>query len=287
MTAPSPVLQTILFLASNPDGLRQVGRELRDIEERLGLSKYRERFNLEERFAVRPKDIQRALLKDSPSIVHFAGNGTGEAGLIFEDEVGNPKLVDGAALAGLFELFADNIRCVVLNGCYSEPQAKAISQHIDYVVGMRQEISSDAALEFAVGFYDGLGAGRDVEFAFKLGCSAIQMQGLAEHLTPVLVQKPQPVDLAQPTAGTGTTNKLWRVPELPPHFLSRTELLKPLKQEVLGNSQQPVVMTGASQRIGVQGMGGNWQIGLGSGFGTGDGGAAGIPGRHFLGNGGD
>jgi hypothetical protein len=181
--------QTILFLASNPDGLRQMGEESREIEESLGLSEYREWFNLEQRLAVRPKDIQRAFLKVSPSIVHFAGGGTGEDGLIFEDELGNPKLVDGAALAGLFALFADDIHCVVLNGCYSEVQAQAIAQHIEYVVGMRQEISANAAIKFAMGFYDALGAGRDIEFAFNLGRSAIQMQGIAEHLTPVLVKK--------------------------------------------------------------------------------------------------
>lgn len=69
---------------------------------------------------MRPRDIQRALLDAPPAIVHFAGHGTGEEGLIFEDEAGNPKLIDGAVLAGLFALFAEEIRCVVLNGCYSE-----------------------------------------------------------------------------------------------------------------------------------------------------------------------
>jgi hypothetical protein len=34
-----------------------------------------------------------------------------------------PKVVDGAALAELFALFANQIQCVVLNGCYSEVQA--------------------------------------------------------------------------------------------------------------------------------------------------------------------
>jgi hypothetical protein len=47
---------------------------------------------------------------------------------------------------------------------------------------MNQAIGDNAAIAFAVGFYDVLGAGRDVEFAFKLGCNAIQMEGIAEHL---------------------------------------------------------------------------------------------------------
>jgi Effector-associated domain 1/TIR domain len=191
MTSPSPVLQTILFLASNPDGvgLRQVWRELRDIKDRVQQLQHRDLFTLNPCLDVRIRDIQRVLLDTPPTIVHFAGNGTGEAGLIFEDDVGNPKLVDGAGFAGLFELFANDIHCVVLNGCYSDVQAKAITQHIKYVMGMQQEISPKAAIVFAAGFYDALGSGRDVEYAFKLGYAAIRMEGIAEHLTSVLSKK--------------------------------------------------------------------------------------------------
>lgn len=86
-------------------------------------------------------------------------------------------------------MFADKVECVVLNACYSEIQAKAIAQHIDYVIGMSKEIGDAAAIEFAVGFYDALGNGREVEFAYKYGCSAIHMAGMGEHLTPKLFKK--------------------------------------------------------------------------------------------------
>ena len=161
MTAPVPEQQTILFLASNPDGLRRVGAELRDIKAGLRRSQHRDQFTLYPCLDVRPKDIQRSLLDETPQIVHFVGSGQGESGLFFEDESGNPKLVNRAALAGLFALFADEIKCVVLNGCYTEEQANAIAQNIDYVIGMQQEVNSDAAIAFSVGFYDALGAGRD------------------------------------------------------------------------------------------------------------------------------
>ena len=77
----------------------------------------------------------------------------------------------------------------MLNACYSEQQAKAIAQHIPYVIGMNQAIGDRAAIEFAIGFYDALGAGESVDFSYKLGCNAIQMAGIAEHLTPMLVEK--------------------------------------------------------------------------------------------------
>jgi hypothetical protein len=191
MPSASPNSQTILFLAANPKniGRLRLDQELRDIAEGLQRAQKRDQFNLEQRLAVRPRDIQRAMLDIGPQIIHFSGHGVGEQGLVFEDEMGNTKLVDGAALAGLFELFADQINCVVLNGCYSEVQAKAIAQHIPYVIGMNQAIGDKAAITFAVGFYDALGAGRPIEFAYKLGCAAIRLEGIAESLTPVLLKQ--------------------------------------------------------------------------------------------------
>lgn len=108
MPSTSPDSQTILFLASNPDGLLRVGSELRDIKEGLRRSQHRDQHTLSPCLDVRVKEIQRSLLDDPPHIVHFAGNGQGEKGLLFEDITGNSKVVSVAALAGLFALFADD-----------------------------------------------------------------------------------------------------------------------------------------------------------------------------------
>jgi len=163
---------------------------VRDIGEGLQRAKHRDEFILEQKWAVRPRDIQRAMLDINPSIVHFSGHGTGDEGLVFEDEKGSTKLVDGEALAGLFELFAEQVECVVMNGCYSEVQAEAIAQHVNYVIGMKKAIGDKAAIEFAVGFYDALGAGKSVEFAHKFGCAAIRLAGIPEQVTPVLKKNP-------------------------------------------------------------------------------------------------
>ncbi|KAB8334478.1 CHAT domain-containing protein [Scytonema tolypothrichoides VB-61278] len=131
----------------------------------------------------------KALLDFKPQIVHFSGHGTGEDGLALEDDIGNLKLVDTEALAQLFKLFSSTIECVVLNACYSQVQAEAVVKYIPYVVGMNKEIGDQAAIKFAAGFYNALGAGECVEFAYKLGCNVIQLDGISEHLTPVLKKK--------------------------------------------------------------------------------------------------
>ncbi|MDJ0589991.1 MAG: AAA-like domain-containing protein [Pleurocapsa sp. MO_226.B13] len=186
-----PPVKKILILSANPKGTTplRLDEEVREIEEGLLRAKQRDKFTIKSPRAVRYRDISRNLLDFEPQILHFSGHGAGEEGLVFEDETGHEKLVDAEALAELFELFDDELECVVLNACYSEVQARAIARHIDFVVGMNQAIGDRAAIEFAIGFYDGLGAGKSYEVAYKLGCNAIILAGIPEKLTPQLLTK--------------------------------------------------------------------------------------------------
>ena len=198
-------MRTILILAANPKGTSRLrlDEEVKRIEQGLERAKKRDHFKVVVKWAVTDDDLRRALLDNEPEVVHFAGQGTGDGqggtgrdmirvaefdagGLVFEDDGGNVQLIAGDALGGLFKLCSDSVKCVVLNACYSETQANGITQHIDFVVGMKNEIGDDAAIKFAVGFYDALFAGRDFEMAFKFGCNAVDLKGVPEHLTPIL-----------------------------------------------------------------------------------------------------
>jgi tetratricopeptide (TPR) repeat protein len=178
----------VLVLAANPRSQQplRLEEEVREIEAGLRRSKHRDKFSLEQRWAVRARDLQQALLDVEPNIVHFSGHGARTGELYLEDEQGQPHPVSAAALANLFQLFSNQIHCVILNACYSELQADAIVRHIPYVIGMNTAIGDKAAIKFAVGFYDALGSGRTIEFSHKIGCSAIELDGLGEQLTPIL-----------------------------------------------------------------------------------------------------
>ncbi|MGB3293127.1 MAG: CHAT domain-containing protein [Phormidesmis sp.] len=181
----------VLILTANPklpnsDPLR-LDAEVRLIEEALQRSKYRDRFQVNTKLAVRTTDLRRALLDHRPQIVHFSGHGTGQKGLMLENEAGSSQLVSTEALSRLFAVFqVGEIECVLLNACYSEVQAIAIHQFVDCVIGMNQPIGDRAAVQFAEGFYDALGAGSLYDEAFKIGCSAIDLEGSSEYSTPVL-----------------------------------------------------------------------------------------------------
>jgi hypothetical protein len=181
----------ILFLAADPsDAVRlRLGQELRDIREKLQLSKHRDSFSLESRESVRAGDISQAIFDVEPQIVHFSGHGTSTGELCFEDIQGKTKSVKPDALANLFRLVASQVNCVVLNACYSEDQAKAVAKHISFVIGMNQAIGDKAAIAFSVGFYRALGAGRSVKDAYEFACLEIQLEGISEYLTPILLEK--------------------------------------------------------------------------------------------------
>ncbi|MDJ0631736.1 MAG: CHAT domain-containing protein [Xenococcaceae cyanobacterium MO_188.B29] len=197
----------ILVLAVNPVNTSQLrlDEEVRSIQEELERAKYRDRFELISQWAVRVRDLSRALLDHKPHIVHFSGHGTGSQddsttrklspfpedapepeGLVLEDDQGRATLVSTDALAGLFKLLENDVKCVVLNACYSEMQAKAIHQHIDCVVGMNKAIGDRAAIEFARVFYQALARGDSFNFAYQLARNSLDLHSIPESLTPVL-----------------------------------------------------------------------------------------------------
>ena len=186
-------MKKILVLASSPvnQARLRLDKEFREIDEGLRRANKRDQFQLEQKWAIRPDDLRRALLDIEPQIVHFSGHGAGNDGIVVEDDNGKSKIVTTEALSNLFELCAHHVECVLLNACYSEIQAEAIAQHIDYVIGMSQAIGDKAAIKFATGFYDALGAGESVETAHKFGCIAIKLENIPipEHLTPQLKRK--------------------------------------------------------------------------------------------------
>lgn len=185
---PTKVIK-ILFLASNPKNTSQLrlDEEMRGIDQALRQAEFRDRFDIRQHWAVRVVDLQGYLLRHKPDIVHFSGHGSRSSEIILEDEDGNSQAVSGLALSQLFSVLKDNIRCVILNACYSQEQAQAVAKHIDCVVGMSKAIGDAAAINFAIAFYQALGYGRDVKTAFDLGCGLINLQGIKEQDTPKLL----------------------------------------------------------------------------------------------------
>lgn len=192
MNHPQKSRRKILLLTSNPKGTtrRRLDEEVRDISEGLERARKRNEFRFIHRWAVRPRDLQRAMLEEKPQIIHFSGHSDAKAGLFLEDETGNAQVVSKEALASLFSLFSQECRleCVILNGCYSQIQAEAIAQHVPHVIGIKQSVNEQSAIDFSVGFYDALGNGKSVIFAFNNGKVAMQLREVGNRELPVMLR---------------------------------------------------------------------------------------------------
>ncbi|MEZ4629272.1 MAG: SUMF1/EgtB/PvdO family nonheme iron enzyme [Deinococcales bacterium] len=188
----------ILFLAASPRDMDKLAlfEELDGVRQILKRAPFRKRFILEQEWAVQADELQDHLLDHRPNILHFSRHGSKSGGIYLETVTGDRQLVRGdgdfetspklgnSAIAELIGLIGDEISCVVLNACYTEPLAQAIIEHVEYVVGMGRAITDDAAIAFSKGFYRGLGQGFDVEKAYRLGCNQINIHNLREEQTP-------------------------------------------------------------------------------------------------------
>lgn len=184
----------ILFLASNPRDTHplRLDKEMRSIDQAIRSSDLRDSFIINQQWAVRVSDLQEHLLRYKPNIVHFSGHGSPDSEIILEDDFGRSHPVSVRALSGLFRNLKDNIKCVVLNACFSEAQAQAIAKHIDCVIGMSNEIGDEAAISFSASFYRALGYGMNVKKAFNLALNQIDLLNLNEQEIPKLITLNRP-----------------------------------------------------------------------------------------------
>lgn len=200
---PPPILPSeqregaprILFLASDPRGMGKLQLEKEYIRIQTQLGDSAPEFNLKIKFEPRADTLTKTLLEDRPTFIHFAGHGVGAAddfhpaGIVLEDRQGNANVVPGTALANMFRLIKKKIdvKAVVLNACESEEQARAISQHDIFAVGMTKEIPDKMAISFAGGFYLGLAESPDdIKFAFEMAINNLLMEGIEGEKVPKL-----------------------------------------------------------------------------------------------------
>lgn len=172
----------ILLIAANPANLDQLAlpKEFREIEDGIQIAQNRDLYEIKQSGATRYQDLRRKLIQFQPHIVHFSGHGTSK-GLVLEDDQGNHDIASSQRIAELFKQFSDHVECVIFNACNSKQTAEKTHEYIDYTIGMNTPIQDKAALEFAIGFYDGIGDGRTYEDAFELGLNAISDKNKAKQ----------------------------------------------------------------------------------------------------------
>jgi hypothetical protein len=149
---------------------------------------YRDAVEFDVHWATRPGDVLQAMNEVTAEVVHFSGHG-GTRGLVLVAEDRQPCPVDAEALVRLFSAFPAGIRVVVLNACFSLPQAEAIAGVVGCAIGTGGEISDEAAITFAGGFYRAIAFGRSVQSAFDQARAELGMSHPGEAGLPELVTR--------------------------------------------------------------------------------------------------
>jgi hypothetical protein len=183
----------VLFLASDPFFDRaplRLDEEVRAVGNALRKGTARDSVELIPYFATRTRDLQEALLRHDPQIVHFAGHGGGSGVIYLGDAQGRPGAVGKEALAKLFGLLSEWVKVVILNGCDTLPIVEALSEVVDYSIGMNQPLGDASAISFARAFYGALGMGKSVQASFDLAVIQLEIEGNPDASIPVLHVRP-------------------------------------------------------------------------------------------------
>lgn len=177
----------ILMVSANPwDTARlRLDQEHDAIQEVLENSSGRDRFDIKVLTAAQDARFQDQMLKFKPHIVHFSGHGE-EGGLAFDSGGEKPHWIGNDTLARFFQTAASHLECVVFNACRTEWLAEAVSEHIDYVIGMNAVINDQAAIHFAQALYRALFEDVFYPKAFKQAIMALEMKGLPDQFIPQL-----------------------------------------------------------------------------------------------------
>jgi serine/threonine protein kinase len=180
----------ILFLVTNPVDVGvglQVDEEFRQISQKIRMGTLRDQVEFVSEWAVMVSDLQAALLRQQPDIVHFRGHWRQTNGIVLEDKDGNSETVSQEALANLFSIMKANVRVVVLNGGYPKKLAQALVKTIDFTIWMDAIIGDSAAINFIASFYQSLAFGFSVEEAFKLARNQLEIDGVVGAQIPELL----------------------------------------------------------------------------------------------------
>jgi hypothetical protein len=146
-------------------------------------------FEIRSAWAVTTDELMYQLNSFKPSIVHFVGHGEMNGEIVLEDESGQSRPVSPDVLRVVFANFRQWLQMVVLNACYSAAQVQSLAEQADAVIGMREAIDDDAAIEFSASLYRAIGFGRTVQDAFDQAVAALLITGLPGDRTPTIIYR--------------------------------------------------------------------------------------------------
>lgn len=183
----------ILLFNSNPNDTRRdrlhLDRQDRAIQEALQKGGRKELFEYESKWSVRVKDIVRGLADAEnaglSTIVHFSGHGGRNGEFYAENDLGESKRLDSIQIKRILSE-RPYLECAIFTACYSDDLADLISQEIEHVIAMNDEVQDDSAIHFSETFYELLSLTGDIQRAFFEARNRVCGESYKETNIPVL-----------------------------------------------------------------------------------------------------
>lgn len=195
MSGPDPSLWPdrvkVLFIGVNDDaGQLRLAREHRAIQQ--SLESWSDRFEFAGLLEVQVHELGPALRRRCPHVLHFSGHGTRTGELVFQSGSGSPASIPVDAFVSLLRALGVDIKLAILNACFSEDQARAVSEITGIAIGMRRQISDRAAIAFSRAFYEALACSASVADAFRQAQAEIRLEKetAGDALVPELFVRP-------------------------------------------------------------------------------------------------
>lgn len=182
---PVPEHNVALWLGASPAGTTSLAldEEIRAIRLEHSRGQVADRLSIESIPVARPMDLLRELKSRDPAVVQFSGHGA-PGGLVFQDDLGQPRPVEAADLVELFRLAGDPVRLLVIAACHSESYVEALLAHVDCAIAMRGRVDDTDARRFATALYRSLAEGDSVQAAFDHARLAMRLERPASAAAP-------------------------------------------------------------------------------------------------------
>ncbi|MEL6672282.1 MAG: COR domain-containing protein [Bacteroidota bacterium] len=162
--------EAVLFITSNPLTTGKIRTEAEQKEAKAalfdGANKNMYRFSPLCKHPTFDQLIQR--LEEKPLIVHFAGHGHWD-GIVLHSAENEPLTLKIEVAVDQFKPLQNHTQLVILNACYAQDLAKAISELDMWVVGTNSALMDAGAISFTKGFYGPLGRGMPYTECFRAG----------------------------------------------------------------------------------------------------------------------
>ena len=192
----------ILMLSANPKNTKFSIRkkEITTVENALGratlarMNKHSAIFESPlDGLNIKASDLSQQLSTIQPSIICISGNENGIESLMLGDKFNESKtgnLERLKLIADFYNLYSKTIDCIILNGCYSEEQAREIAQHIEFVIGVNRNLKHTKVIEFLNEFFYHLNLEDSIQIAYRISRNCLErLDSEAPDLLPVLLKK--------------------------------------------------------------------------------------------------